>query len=76
MLRRNWGNWEMKRFVVTALGAAATALLGASSAAQAAMIDFTVIAIGGTPTYTGTSLDQSTAVERAAISGSRSMTVR
>ena len=53
----------MKRFVVTALGAAAIALLGASSAAQAAMIDFTVIAIGGTPTYTGTSLDQSTAVD-------------
>jgi hypothetical protein len=53
----------MKRFVVTTLGAAAIGLVGASSAAQAAMINFTVTALDGTPTYTGTSLDQSSAID-------------
>jgi PEP-CTERM motif len=53
----------MKRSVITAVGAAVIAMLGASSAAQAALINFTVTAIGGTPTYTGPTLDQSTAVD-------------
>jgi hypothetical protein len=53
----------MKRSVGTAVGAAVIAMLGASSAAQAALIDFTVTAIGGTPGYVGTTLDQSTALD-------------
>jgi hypothetical protein len=45
----------MKRSVITAVGAAVIAMLGASSAAQAALINFTVTAIDGTPGYTGPS---------------------
>ena len=41
----------MKRSVVAALGAAMIATLGASSAAQAATIDFGVVGIGGTIVY-------------------------
>jgi PEP-CTERM motif len=52
----------MKRSVITALGAAVIAMLGASSAAQAALINFTVTAIDGTPGYVGTTLDQSISV--------------
>jgi hypothetical protein len=53
----------MKRSVIAALGATVIAMLAANSAAQAAMIDFTVTAIDGTPGYTGASADQSTAVD-------------
>jgi hypothetical protein len=53
----------MKRSVIAASGAAVIAMLAASSAAQAALIDFTVTAVDGTPSYTGTTLDQSTAVD-------------
>jgi hypothetical protein len=58
------GNLDMKRSVVAALGAALVAVaLGASSAAQAAAINFIVDAIDGSPDYTGTSLDQSSALD-------------
>jgi PEP-CTERM motif len=50
----------MKRLAVVALSAAVISTLVASSAAEAALINFTVTAIDGTPTYVGTSLDQST----------------
>jgi hypothetical protein len=54
----------MKRFVVTAVGAAVTAMLGASSAAEAGIINFTLATIDGTPTYSsGDTLDQSTALD-------------
>jgi hypothetical protein len=53
----------MKRPVIAALGAALIATLGASSAAQAAMIDFIVTTLGGTITYSGSSLDQSSALD-------------
>ena len=43
----------MKRSVVTALGASIIAMLAASSVAQAATINFSVVNIDGTPTYTG-----------------------
>lgn len=52
----------MKRSVTTAVGAAVIAMLGASSTAQAALINFTVTAIDGTPGYVGTTLDQSISV--------------
>jgi len=50
----------MKSPVVGALGAAVIAALGASSAAQAAIIDFNGEVLDGSITYTGTSLDVST----------------
>jgi hypothetical protein len=54
----------MKRSVITAVGAAVIAMLGASSAAEAAMINFTLATIDGTPTYSsGDTLDQSTALD-------------
>jgi PEP-CTERM motif len=52
----------MKSSVVAALGAAVFAF-GASSAAQAAMINFGIAVFGATPTYTGTSLNASTAFD-------------
>jgi PEP-CTERM motif-containing protein len=53
----------VNNLVVTAVAAAGIALFGPSSAAEAAMINFTVTAIDGTPTYTGTSLNDATAVD-------------
>jgi hypothetical protein len=53
----------MKRLVVTAATAAGIGLLCWCSSVQAALINFTVTAIDGTPTYSGSSLDQSTAVD-------------
>jgi PEP-CTERM motif len=53
----------MKRKVIAALGAAVIAALGATSAAQAAMIDFGVASKDGAVGYTGTSLDGSTALD-------------
>jgi hypothetical protein len=53
----------MRHSIVAALGAALIAGLGASSAAQAALINFSVVAIDGTPGYTGTSMDQSSAFD-------------
>jgi hypothetical protein len=54
----------MKRSVITAVGAAVIAMLGASSAAEAGMINFTLATIDGTPTYSsGDTLDQSTALD-------------
>ena len=53
----------MKRSAIAGLGAAVIAMLGASSAAQAAMINFTVVNIDGTPTYTGTTLEDLSAVD-------------
>ena len=50
----------MKSSVVAALGAAVLATLGANSAAQAAIIDFSGEVLDGSITYTGTSLDVST----------------
>ena len=47
----------MKSSVVAALGAAVLATLGANSAAQAAIIDFSGEVLDGSITYTGTSLD-------------------
>jgi hypothetical protein len=49
----------MKRSAAAALGAALIVTAGASSAAQAALIDFGVGVFGGTLTYMGTSLDES-----------------
>lgn len=54
------GSRDMKSPVVGALGAAVIAALGASSAAQAAIIDFNGEVLDGSITYTGTSLDVST----------------
>lgn len=54
----------MKTSYVAALGAAMIATLGISSAAEAAVIDFGVAAVGGTLSYSGGStLDQSTAFD-------------
>jgi hypothetical protein len=54
----------MKRSVITALGAAVIAMLGGSSAAEAATIDFGVISVDGSITFTGgSSLDQSTVLD-------------
>jgi hypothetical protein len=50
----------MKRFVATALGAAMIATLGASSAAQAALVSFSFGAFDGSITHDGASLDVST----------------
>ena len=52
----------MKSSVVAALGAAVFAF-GLSSAAQAAVIDFSVGLFGGMPSYKGDSLDQSSAFD-------------
>ena len=49
----------MKSAFVAALGAAVLVALGASSAAQAAMVDFSVVAFDGAVTYAGSSLDAS-----------------
>ena len=51
------------RYSTVAALAAAMMTLGASFAAQAALINFGVTVIGGTPAYTGASLDQSTAFD-------------
>lgn len=53
----------MKRSVIAALGAALIATIGVSSAARAGVIDFGVMVIGGTITYTGTTLEDSTALD-------------
>jgi hypothetical protein len=53
----------MKRSVRAALGAAVIAMLGASSAAEAALIGFTVTTIDGTPLYVGATLDVSTSLD-------------
>ncbi len=53
----------MRRSVVAGLGAAMIVALGASSAAQAAIIDFGVTAFGNSITYNGTSLDQSLSLD-------------
>jgi hypothetical protein len=53
----------MKRTVIAALGAAVIATFTASSAAEAAMIDFGVASGDGSVGYTGSSLDVSTAFD-------------
>jgi hypothetical protein len=53
----------MKTSVVAALGAAMIATLGADSAVRAATIDFGVVGIGGTIVSTGSSLEESTALD-------------
>lgn len=53
----------MKRTAIAALGAAMIATLGASSATRAATVDFGVGAFDGSITFTGPSLDQSTALD-------------
>lgn len=53
----------MKTSVVAALGAAMIAMLGADSAVRAATIDFGVVGIGGTIVSTGSSLEESTALD-------------
>ena len=53
----------MKSSMVTALGAALIIALGASSAAQASIVDFGVTAFGNSITYNGTSLDQSLSLD-------------
>jgi PEP-CTERM motif len=53
----------MKSAFVAALGVAALVTLGASSAARAAMIDFSVVAFDGAVTYTGVSLDASASLD-------------
>ena len=53
----------MKRSVILTLSAAVIAIFGASSTAEAAMINFTLVTIDGTPTYTGVTLDTSTALD-------------
>lgn len=54
---------DMKSAFVATLGAAALVTLGASSAAQAGTIDFGVTALGNSITYTGSSLEVSTALD-------------
>ncbi len=52
------------RYIIPALVAAAIGTTGASSAAQAALVDFGVAALGGTITFSGGSrLDQSSALD-------------
>ena len=54
----------MKRSVIAALSAAVIAMLGASSAAEAATIDFGVTSFDGSITFLGgSSLDQSTTLD-------------
>jgi PEP-CTERM motif len=57
------GSLEVKNSLVVALSAALIATIGASSAAQAAMIDFGVVASGGAIDYAGTSLDESSSLD-------------
>jgi hypothetical protein len=57
------GTSYMKRTVIAALGAAVIATFAASSAAEAALINFGVASADGAVTYTGTSLDVSTAFD-------------
>jgi hypothetical protein len=55
---------HMRRSVIVGLGAAVIAMLGASSAARAALVDFGVAALGGTLTYTGgPTLDESSSLD-------------
>src|SRR5580693_8617182 len=54
------GNWDMKRSVIAALGAAVIATLGVSSAAQASVVSFDFTALGGSIIHDGTSLSDST----------------
>jgi hypothetical protein len=53
----------MNNSLVVALGAALMATIGASSAAQAALIDFSVVVLSVAIDYTGTSLDESSSLE-------------
>lgn len=53
------GNTNMRPSVAAALGAALILALGASSAAQAALINFSFVTIDGSPDYVGTSVDAS-----------------
>jgi hypothetical protein len=53
----------MRRSVVATLGGAIIAMLGAGSAAEAAMINFTLATIDGTPTYVGDTVDVSTSLD-------------
>ena len=53
----------MRSAFVAALSAVVLVTLGATSAAQAAMVDFSVAVLGGAVTYFGTSLDQSTSFD-------------
>ena len=53
----------MNRSVIAAMGGALIAMLGASSAAEAAMINFTLATIDGTPTYVGDTVDVSTSLD-------------
>jgi hypothetical protein len=57
------GNSDMKSSVVAALGAAVIGTLGASSATQAAMIDFSFSPLGGSITHDGSSLDLSSQLD-------------
>src|SRR5689334_13891842 len=53
----------MKRSAVGALGAIVVAIFGSASAAQASIVSFDFVALDGSITYTGTSLDLSTALD-------------
>ena len=53
----------MKRLAVAAASAAAIATLGATSAAQAKTIGFDIVALGGSITYVGASLDVSSLLD-------------
>ena len=52
----------MRHSVVAAFGAALMVALGASSAADASIVDFAVTAFGNSITYSGASLDQSSSL--------------
>jgi hypothetical protein len=53
----------MKTSVIAALGAAMIATLAPGAAAEAATVNFGVVAIGGSIIFTGSSLDQSTILD-------------
>jgi PEP-CTERM motif len=53
----------MARSLIAGFGAAVIAMLGASSVAEAASIDFGVVGIGGTIGNTGSNLEDSTAID-------------
>jgi hypothetical protein len=57
------GDLNMKRTVIAALGAGMIAAYAANSAAEAAMINFGVSSFDGAVTYTGSSLDVSSALD-------------
>jgi hypothetical protein len=57
------GNSDMKTSGVAALGAALIATLATGTAVRAATIDFGVVGISGTITYTGSNLEASTAID-------------